>query len=384
MPDSTRTASTGHTTAGQGGSSTPGSSQGQPLTRVLAIDLGKFKSVVCDYNPETHEHRFDTIPTRPQDFHDLLAERLAGTSGGRLVIEVGSAAGWIADMAEALEIQIQIANPNHEAWRWKNVKRKTDKDDALKLAQLSVMGQLPLIQLPGAGVRQWRSLIVYRWTLVGRRTAIKNSIRAILDRQGLPHPGGKKGWTKKSLAVLGLMAYPIQEVDSGELWRGQLDIELTALEQIQGLIQEVEAKLEVLAKQDKRVEQLQSIPGVGPRLAEVVVAVIDDPKRFKTAKQVGAYAGLVPKQYESGTMSRQGRITGQGNKLLRALLVEVGWLMRRYNPVLKSIFDRVCKESKARRKIAVVATARRLLVMCWAMLRDGTRWAPPQTPGVAA
>lgn len=366
----------------------PGSSQAPRAPRILAIDLGKFKSVACDYDPATGTHTFTTLPTRPQDFHDLLTERFgdtSGASGGRLVIEVGSAAGWVKDLAEALNIEVQVANPNHEAWRWKNVKRKTDKDDALKLAQLSAMDQLPTLVLPGSGVRQWRSMITYRWTLVGRRTAIKNSIRAVLDRQGLTHHSGKKGWTQASLAGLGLMAYPIDQVDADELWRGQLDIELQSLEQIEGLIKQVEAKLEVLAKSDKRVAQLQSIPGVGPRLSEVVVAMIDDPTRFKSAKQVGAYAGLVPKQYESGTMSRQGRITGQGNKLLRALLVEVGWLMRRYNPVLNAIFDRVCGGSKARRKIAVVATARRLLVMCWAMLRDGTTWNPPTpAPGSTA
>jgi transposase len=370
--------STHHTTLAQPSSSTPGSTQTAKAQRILAIDLGKFKSVACDYDSSTGEHSFTTLPTRPQDFHDLLAERTTD----RLVIEVGSASGWVKDLAEALGIDVQVANPNHEAWRWKNVKRKTDKDDAIKLAQLSAMGQLPTLVLPSTQVRQWRSLITYRWTLVGRRTAIKNSIRAILDRQGLTHASGKKGWTKESLAGLGLMAYPIAKVDTDELWRGQLDIELQALDQVEGLVKQIEAKLEALAKADKRVEQLQTIPGVGPRLAEVVVATIDDPKRFKSAKQVGAYAGLVPKQYESGTMSRQGRVTGQDNKLLRALLVEVSWLMRRYNPVLNAIFDRVCGDSKARRKIAVVATARRLLVMCWAMLRDGTTWNPP-TPSAA-
>ncbi len=347
--------------------------------RILAIDLGKFKSVACDYDPATGTHTFTTLPTRPQDFHDLLADRFGDTSGGRLVIEVGSASGWVKDLAELLHIEVQIANPNpnHEAWRWKNVKRKTDKDDALKLAQLSAMDQLPTLQLPCAKVRQWRSMITYRWTLVGRRTAIKNSIRAVLDRQGLTHHSGKKGWTQASMATLGLMASRIDQVDADELWRGQLDIELQAFEQIEGLIKQVEAKLETLAKSNERVALLQTIPGVGPRLSEVVVAMIDDPMRFKSAKQVGAYAGLVPKQYESGTMSRQGRVTGRGNRLLRALLVEVGWLMRRDNPVLNAIFDRMCGASKTRRKIAVVATARRLLVMCWAMLRDGTTWSPP-------
>lgn len=367
MHDSTRTAHSAKA------SSTPGSSQAARPTRILAIDLGKFKSVACDYDPATGTHAFTTIPTRPDAMHDLLAER----EPDRLVIEIGSAAGWVKDLAEAMEIEVQVANPNHDAWRWKNVKRKTDQDDALKLAQLSSMNQLPTVQLPGAGVRQWRSLIGYRWTLVRRRTAIKNHIRAVLDRQGLTHPSGKSGWTQKSIAGLKLMSRPLEQAGPDELWRGQLHVELQALEQLQGLIDQVEAKLQAIADADDRVQRLQTIPGVGQRLSELVVAVLDDPHRFKNGKQVGAYAGLVPRQYESGTMSRQGRITGRGNPLLRAMLVEVAWLMRRYNPTLASIFDRVCGQSKTRRKIAAVATARRLLVICWAMLRDETDWREP-------
>lgn len=343
--------------------------------KILAIDLGKFKSVACDFHSTTGEHAFVTVPTRPAVLHDLLVDH----QPDRLVIEVGSAAGWVKDLAEALCIEVQVANPDHEGWRWKNVKRKTDRDDALKLARLSAMGDLPTVTLPGAKVRQWRSLISYRWTLVQRRTAIKNSIRSILDRQGETMPSGKNGWTDKSIAALGSMARSLDAASAEQLWRGMLDVELQALQQVQTLLDVVEAKLEQLAAADRRVAQLRTIPGVGPRLAEVVVAVIDDPKRFKNAKQVGAYAGLVPRQFESGTMSRQGRITGRGNKLLRALLVEVAWLMRRYNDKLRSIFDRVCRETKTRRKIAVVATARRLLVICWAMLRDGTTWRPPET-----
>lgn len=341
--------------------------------RILAIDLGKFKSVACDYDTAACSHAFTSLATNPCALHDLIVER----EPDRVVIEIGSAAGWIQDLCEALEVEIQVANPNHEAWRWKSVKRKTDKDDALKLAQLSAMGQLPTIKLPKSEVRQWRSLIGYRWSLVTRRTMIKNSIRSILDRQGLSMPAGKSGWTNKAKAALAIQARPLAQVSDGDLWRGQLHIELQALEQIQGLIEQVEAKLEALARSDGRVRRLQTIPGVGPRLAEVVVAMIDDPKRFKNVKQVGAYAGLVPSLYESGTMSRQGRITGRGNKLLRVLLVEVAWLMRRYNSHLASIFERVCRGSKTRRKIAVVATARRLLVICWAMLRDGTDWREP-------
>jgi transposase len=345
------------------------------MKKILAIDMGKFNSVACLYGMEGDTHQFETVLTQPTVFHDLFVLH----EPDRVVIEIGSQAGWVCDLAEALEIEIQVANTNHDAWRWKNTKRKTDRDDALKLARLSAMNQLPLVTLPDSQVRQWRSLIGYRHTLVGRRTAIKNSIRSILDRQGIRWPSGKSGWTYKALSILQRRAQPIADVDVDHLWRGQLHVELQALQDQEELIQQVERKLEELAAADKRVQLLRTIPGVGPRLAEVVVAVIDDPRRFKNGKQVGAYAGLVPKQYESGTMQRHGRITGQGNKLLRALLVEVSWLMRRYNGHFCGVFDQVCRGSKARRKIAVVAVARRLLICCWAMLRDGTRWRDPST-----
>jgi transposase len=335
--------------------------------RILAIDLGKFRSTACVYEGSTGEHSFTTVRTKPGDIHDLLATR----QPQRVVVEIGSAAGWVHDMALTMGLEIQVANPNHDAWRWKNVKRKTDKDDALKLAQLSAMNQLPTLQLPSPKIRQWRSLIGYRNTLVARRTAIKNHIRSILDRQGMSWPGGKSGWNDKSMAALKLIARLTKPDD---LWRFEIHMEVEAMAQTQTLINQVEAKLDEVAEADVRVQQLQSIPGVGPRLAEVLVAVIDDPYRFKNAKQVGAYAGLTPTQFESGTMSRQGGISGRGNKLLRTLLVQVSWLARRYNGKINAIFEEVCRGNITRRKIAVIATARRLLVICWAMLRDGTIW----------
>jgi len=346
------------------------------MATILAIDLGKYKSVACIYRGAQIEPTFRTVQTLPAAMHDLIV----AVQPTRVVIEIGAAAGWVKDLCEALGVPIEIANPNHEAWRWKNTKRKSDRDDGLKLARLSEMGQLPTVQLPGAKVRQWRSLIGYRATLVGRRTAIKNNIRAILDRQGLRHPSGKSGWTKRARTKLAEMACDLADCDADQLWRGQLSVELQALEQVEGLIRQVEAKLGELAEADKRVEQLQTIPGVGPRLAELAVAVIDDPKRFNNGKQVASYVGLCPKQYESGTMSRSGRITGQGHRLLRSLLVEVGWLMRRYNQWLAAVFERVSRGSKSRRKVAVIAVARRLIITCWAMLRDGTTWQPP-APG---
>jgi len=350
------------------------------MSMILAIDLGKRQSVTCMYDPHTHTHRFGKVATTPAAMHDVLVEH----EPEQVVIEVGSQAGWMHDLAVMLEIPIAVANTNDERWKWNGKRRKTDRDDALKLARLWTLKMLPTVYMPGPATRQWRSLIEYRQSLVGRVTAIKNNLRAILDRQGLSMPTGKSGWTRKSLAALAAHAKPMHEVADTQLWRGMIDQELRQLEDVQGHLKTVEAKLDELASADERVARVQSIPGVGPRLAETLVAIVDDPHRFKNTKQVGCYAGLTPRQFQSGRSDRQGQISGAGSKLLRSLLVEVSWLARQYNPWLAEVFDRVCRGSKARRKIAIVACARRLLVRAWAMLRDETTWIQPSACEPAA
>lgn len=339
---------------------------------ILALDLGKSKSVACVYEAETGEARFKTLPTSPSAVHGLLL----ACRPDRVVIEISSSAGWVADLVEAFEVELQVANTAAPAWRWSNTKRKTDRDDALRLAQLSALNQLPQVTLPRRDVRQWRSLIRYRHHLVRRRTQIRNRIRALFDREGLKLPSGKVCWTNNGLATLRNWARPLEEVGADDLWRGELHCELDALESVADLIGRVEARLDRLAAENESCQLLQSIPGVGPRLAEIVVSLLGDPQRFRTGKQVAAYVGLTPRQYQSGDSDRQGRISRQGNTLLRSMLVEVSWVGLRYNAWMQSVYERVRRGSPARKKIAIVAVARRLLIRCWAMLRDGTRWCP--------
>lgn len=337
---------------------------------ILAMDLGKNNTVICHYDANSGKHSFDKIKTSPQQIHDLLTEH----SPDKVVFEICSAAGWIYDICSILKLNTQVANPNTQAWRWKNVKNKNDKKDALKLAQLSAMNQLPVVHMPKPAVRQKRSLIQYRQTLVGRVVQIKNNIRSILDKQGLSMPAGKGGWSKKSLELLNQESMPFERCDVYNLWRGQLSVELEMLQSTQKALAEVTAELDKQAKSDTEVKLLQSAAGVGPRLAEAVVAFLDEPGRFATGKQVGSYAGLTPRQYQSGLMNRQGKISGQGNKLLRALLVEVSWLGLRYNNWMRQTYERLLRGSASRKKIAITAVARKLLVRCWAMLRDGQPW----------
>ena len=301
------------------------------MSTILGLDLGKFKSVACLYDADPsalavrhRPHRpgrrcasyLDAEQARPGRLRDLHRRRLGRRS-----------------LRRTRPREFAVANPMHEAWSWRKIKRKTDRDDALKLARMAAIGELPTVPMPSREARQYRALVKYRDRLVGRRTALQNHIRALCQAQGdaccrrAIGPGPRRASSSSPA-----MAKPLGECGPREFWRGELGVELADLEQLAGGLEVVERKLEAIAKEDARVRLLRTIPGVGRCTAEVIVAHLDDAKRFETAGQVSAYAGLVPRQFQSGETDRRGRITRRGPGLLRKVLVEAAWLMQRYNP----------------------------------------------------
>ena len=341
--------------------------------KILSADLGKFKSVFCVYDGQRAE--FQTVPTERETFSEVIRQASADV----VVFETCTAAGWVADLCEELGMDYFVANPNGEAWRWSKIKRKTDRDDALKLARLTAMNELPTVHVPSRAVRAKRSLLKFREQVVRNRVAVQNEIRALWQAQGLPSlPSGKSLWTVAGLSLLSSHARPLSECSPEEFWRGQLGLLLESYAHNRSQEKQLEQKLEALAKQDASIKRLQTIPGVGRCTAEVIVSWLDDPTRFRNGREVSSYAGLVPVQYQSGESDRRGRITRRGSKLLRKRLVECTWLMMRYNPWAQQLVQRISKGQRTRKKQAIVAVARRLLVRCWAMLRDGTDWQQPK------
>ena len=112
--------------------------------RILALDLGKYKTVACEYEAQTGRQRFVTVLTTPKALHDLIVDR----EPHRVVIEICSIAGWVSELVRSLGIELQVANTSDERWQWRKVKTKNDRSDALKLAQLSAVNQLRLVHVP--------------------------------------------------------------------------------------------------------------------------------------------------------------------------------------------------------------------------------------------
>ena len=125
---------------------------------ILAIDLGKFNSVFCWYDPDNRAEAFRTVATTPDDLRrELLHQPVA-----RVVFEACSQAGWVHDLCEELALPALVASTTGAAWQWKHVKRKTDRDDARKLARLAAVGEVQAVPVPPRAVRQWKSLIGLR------------------------------------------------------------------------------------------------------------------------------------------------------------------------------------------------------------------------------
>src|SRR3954469_7695473 len=130
-------------------------------TTILAVDLGKYKCVACAYDRATAAADYRTVATSRAEVERLIR----ATRPGVVVIEACSLAGWVSDLCGELGVPCKVANTAAEAWKDKHSKRKTDRDDALRLAQLEALGELPTAVVPEKRVREWRALIAHRQAL---------------------------------------------------------------------------------------------------------------------------------------------------------------------------------------------------------------------------
>ena len=338
---------------------------------IIAIDLGKFNSMVCFYETTTQKHSFAIATTEKGYFRSLFENHDVDL----VVMEACGPSGWVNDLCNELRIPTIVCSTHEDAWLFKNVKRKTDKDDAFKLARLASLDQLKPTHVPNTEMRERRRLIRYRKAIVNRINRIKNTIRAIFANQGTQISSGGKTWTK-GREFLVENRKPLTDCSPTELWRGELDLELNQLESLEGHLKTIESQLDRIAKEDPRTQRVMQINGVGRVTAEAIVAYIDDPHRFRNANQVGAYAGLVPRQYQSGNTDRRGRISKRGPRLLRTLLVECAWCSLQYNDWSRTTYDRIHGGKQTRKKKAAVALARKILIVAWALMRDQSDYDP--------
>jgi len=288
-----------------------------------------------------------------------------------ICFEASCGYGHLHDLLSGVVQKVVVAHPGQLRLIFKS-KRKNDRVDAKKLATLLLLDQVPEVHVPNLNVREWRSLIEFRGRLVRDRTQVKNRLRSLFKQHGVLLASGKRLWTKKGVAELSRTELP------GSLAKVQRDVQIDLLTRLSTQIQRVELELNTLGVKHPGVTLLRSIPGVGPRTAEAVVAYIDQPGRFHRNKNVGSYFGLVPCQDQSADRNRMGHITREGPATVRKLVTEASWQGIRRSPHLRAYFERIQKGDSLRKRIALLATSHYLIRSMLAMLKSGELWRHDQ------
>jgi transposase len=334
----------------------------------VGIDLHKHSITLCIWNPggPSKIHRMPCA--------NAAAIRLffAGLGPFQASIEATASYHWLVALLEPLAQRIVLAHPKKMRIIAES-RNKSDRVDARILAEFLANDWTPGAYRPTPRQREHRTLVRHRQCLIREQTLIRNKIRRIVsddnaDRRDL--------FSKRGLAYLATVPLNTSErfvVDQLLVLLLKVHEQLLALKR---KIQEFAAAAS--AREARHRTVLRSIPGVGEVTSEVVLAELGDEGRFRSAKQVAAYAGLAPGRRESAGKARDLSITKQGSGLLRWVLVEAAWQIVRRSVHWHHIFSALARRRGRRR--AIVAVARRLLGVLVALLRSGQEYQEPRPP----
>lgn len=276
-------------------------------------------------------------------------------------VAVESTMNWIPfyENLESLGCSVVLSNPL-QTKAIASARIKNDKVDSKILADLLRTNLLPTAYIQPREIRDLKELVRQRVNYVQLRTVIKNKIHSVLFKNNVKHNFtdlyGKAGM--KWLRQLALR----------DIYRQELDRYLKTLDLLDGQIEEMSEQIMATAKTDYDCKLLMTIPGVSYFTALVIKSEIGDIARFRNARKLCAYAGLIPSTYASADKVRFGRITKRGSKWLRKALIDSVTSGSRHPSRLCFMYRRL-KKNKGTGK-AKVATARKLCTVIFAMLAD--------------
>jgi len=335
------------------------------MDKYIGFDVDDKKTVACVL-ADGKADVYATIATEMCQLRQWLVEQRKYGYKLHLTFEVSGSSGWLYDGLVDYVDDLKISNPSKLTWIFRTAK-KTDRIDARKMAVLLKVGELPTVHMPSQEVRHWRGQIQARKKVVEQRVRVKNRIRVLVKSNGYRQPEFGVGWWSKENRV---WLYGLAE-EFAETWGEQLMVLLDQLELFEKQVKRQTGRLDIRLQSHAGSFLLQTIPGVGPRTAEAVLAYTDDVERFARGKEYCAYFGMTPKLDQSGSVRHTGHISKQGPAAVRWLVVESAWRAIRHSRALGAFFERVKHGQRGRNKIAIVATARKMLSIMRAMLLTG-------------
>jgi transposase len=326
--------------------------------RYVGVDVHKNFCQYAMMNDAGHIVEEDRFPSNDEGMRSFVSG-LVGCDDVRVVMEsTGSLWTKLYDMIEEHGLEAVLSNP-YKTRLIAEARTKTDKLDARILAHLLRADLIPRCYVPSKEVREVRSLVRHRAKLSKTRTEVKNRIHALLDKHRLRAPCGEL-FSKEGLEWL--KGLKLSSVDDAVL-----KSDLGVLKVFDEQIGYVESEIASVALKDSNVELLITIPGIDFYSAMVLSSEIGSIGRFSADKKLVAWAGMAPSLRQSGSVLRVGRITKEGNKMVRWIMVQAALNAIRSDARLRVFYERY-RSRKGHQK-AIIAVAHEMLRIVWFMLK---------------
>jgi transposase len=275
---------------------------------------------------------------------------------------------YFLNVIEPLGLELHLVHP----WKTRAIasaRIKHDKLDSRVLAELLRTGFLAEAWIAPRAVREQRQLLRYRVHTVRWATRAKNSIHGILNRNGLRAP------LRSPFGPQGREFLTQVELPGTDRW--EVDGQLARLDLLQGQLRELDREIRRHGRTSPLAQTLETIPGIGPFIAWLLIAEIGDIQRFPSAKHLASYTGLVPSLYASGEHRWGGAITKQGSPVLRWALVQAAHRAA-LSPRFQEFYQRQRERHGAGK--ATVALARKLAAITYYRWRQTLHEMSPSAP----
>jgi transposase len=287
-----------------------------------------------------------------------LSEYLARRPPSRVIIEASTQAFAIADQARAYGHEIRVVPSTLAPALGVGARRtKTDRRDAEILSSVSCHIDLPSVHVPSTQSRERKAVCSSRAALVRSRTLLINTVRGWLRSDGRSVTATPETFPDRIRVAIGTLPSHIEGL-------------LVVLDSLNSQIKKADREIKSIARGDDLCRRLMTAPGIGPITAVLFKATLDDISRFKSAHLVESYLGLVPGEHSSGDKQHRIGITKAGPPPLRVLLVQAAWASRRCRKVPSMVTWSLEVEKRRGKHVAIVALARKLAGVLFAMWRD--------------
>jgi transposase len=334
------------------------------MDKYVGLDVSMEETSVCILDGAGNIVFEGKTASQPDALATLL--RSKARDAARIVFETGALASWLWHELKARNFPVICLDARHARAALSMRVNKTDRNDACGLAELARMGWYREANVKSMEGRYVHALLAARAKLVDLRRDIENQMRGLLKSLGLvPGKAGAKALLEKIVVVMREAPHLRVLFNPMMLTHSALVTQLLSYD----------SQIHKLAERDDTTRRLMTVPGVGPVTALAFRSTIDNPKRFNSSSDVGAYLGLTPRRYQSGELDRTGRISKRGDHLTRLYLFEAASVLLsvvKQWSVLKAWGVRLAKRIGIRK--ARTAVARKLAVILHRIWVDGTEF----------